>query len=62
MAGRRISPGLLEGYADGGKVEKTMAEFKAGTLHSGSKTGPRVTNRRQAIAIALSQAEKAGEE
>jgi hypothetical protein len=45
----------------GGKVEKTMHEFKHGTLHSGSKHGPKVTNRKQAIAIGLNQARKAGE-
>lgn len=44
-----------------GKVEKVMSEFKAGSLHSGSKTGPRVTSRKQAIAIGLSEARKAGE-
>ena len=37
------------------KVEKVMHEYKAGTLHSGSSQGPRVTNRKQAIAIALSE-------
>ena len=41
------------------KVEKTMHEFKHGTLHSGSKKGPKVTDREQAIAIALSQQRKA---
>lgn len=41
------------------KVEKTMHEFKHGTLHSGSKTGPKVKSRKQAIAIALSQQRKA---
>jgi hypothetical protein len=40
------------------KVEKTMHEFKAGTLHSGSKTGPKVKSRKQAVAIALNQARK----
>lgn len=39
-------------------MQKTMHEFKAGTLHSGSKTGPKVTSRKQAIAIGLSQARK----
>jgi hypothetical protein len=33
-----------------------MKEFKAGTLNSGSSRGPVVTNRKQAVAIALSQA------
>ena len=37
------------------KVEKVMREFKRGSLHSGSKKGPRVTSRRQAVAIALSE-------
>ena len=39
------------------KEEKVMKEFKEGTLHSG-KGGPVVTNRKQAIAIALSEAGK----
>ncbi len=38
------------------KVAKVMKEFKAGTLNSGSSRGPVVTNRKQAVAIALSQA------
>jgi len=37
------------------KVEKVMKEFKAGKLHSGSKKGPMVKSRKQAIAIALSE-------
>ena len=37
------------------KVEKVMREFKAGTLHSGSKKGPAVKSRKQAVAIALSE-------
>ena len=36
-------------------VEGVMHEFKEGTLHSGSSTGKKVTNRKQAIAIALSE-------
>jgi hypothetical protein len=42
------------------KVEKVMHEYKEGTLHSGSKKGPKVSNPKQAIAIALSEARKAG--
>jgi len=38
------------------KVRKVMHEFKAGKLRSGSKKGPRVRSRKQAIAIALSEA------
>jgi len=37
------------------KVQTVMHEYKQGTLHSGSKKGPRVTSRKQAVAIALSQ-------
>lgn len=42
------------------KIEKVMHEMKEGKLHSGSKKGPLVTNRKQGIAIALSEARKAG--
>ena len=42
-----------------GKVGKVMSEFKAGTLHSGSKSGPKVTSRQQAIAIGMSEQRKA---
>ena len=45
--------------AKGGKVEKVMHEFGQGKLHSGSKKGPKVTNPKQAIAIALNQSRKA---
>jgi hypothetical protein len=38
------------------KVGKVMKEFKAGELHSGSKKGPMVTSRAQAIAIGMSEA------
>jgi len=41
------------------KVKKVMEEYSEGDLHSGSKQGPVVTNRKQAIAIALSEAKKA---
>lgn len=37
------------------KVGKVMGEYKAGTLHSG-KGGPVVKSRKQAIAIAMSEA------
>ncbi len=40
------------------KVEKVMREKKKGTLKSGS--GKKVTSRKQAIAIGLSEARKAG--
>lgn len=41
------------------KVEKTMEEFKQGKLKSG-KSGKKVTNRKQAVAIGLSEARKSG--
>jgi hypothetical protein len=41
------------------KVKKTMKERKAGTLRSGS-SGKKVTSRKQAIAIGLSEARRAG--
>jgi hypothetical protein len=37
------------------KVQKVMKEYKSGTLHSGT-SGPVVTSRKQAVAIALSEA------
>jgi hypothetical protein len=40
------------------KIEKVMHEMKEGKLHSGSKKGPLVTNPKQGIAIALSEAGK----
>jgi hypothetical protein len=41
------------------KVKKVMHEKKEGTLKSG-KSGKKVTSRKQAIAIGLSEARKAG--
>ena len=59
---QRGGPG---GMAKGGmtpkqeaKVGKVMGEFKAGDLHSGSKSGPMVKSRKQAVAIAMSEAGK----
>lgn len=40
------------------KVRKVMHEYKTGKLHSGSKTGPKVKSRKQAVAIALSEARR----
>lgn len=42
------------------KVKKVMDEWKAGTLHSGSKKGPVVKSQKQGVAIALSEARKKG--
>jgi hypothetical protein len=41
------------------KVKKVMEERKKGTLKSG-KSGKKVTSRKQAIAIGLSEARRAG--
>lgn len=38
------------------KVAKVMREYKSGKLHSGSKKGPVVRSKKQAVAIALSEA------
>jgi hypothetical protein len=43
----------------GNKVEKAMKEKKQGTLKSG-RSGKKVTSRKQAIAIGLSEARKEG--
>jgi hypothetical protein len=45
--------------ASGKKVERAMHEMQQGKLRSGG-SGTKVTNRKQAIAIGLSQARRAG--
>jgi hypothetical protein len=47
------------GKASQQKVEKAMKERKAGTLRSGG-SGTKVTSRKQAIAIGLSEARREG--
>ena len=47
------------GRKAGAKVKKAMHERKRGTLKSG-RSGKRVKSRKQAIAIGLSQARRAG--
>ena len=49
---RRYGPKAVE------KIEKVMHERKHGTLRSSS--GAKVTSRKQAVAIALSEARRAG--
>ncbi len=49
--GKKWNPGKAKRPA---KVKKVMEEFKAGSLKSSS--GQQVTNRKQAIAIGLSEA------
>ena len=50
---RRYSKGAAK------KVERAMKKRKAGTLRSG-RSGRKVTSRKQAIAIGLSEARKKG--
>ena len=37
------------------KMKTVMHEYKTGSLHSGSKKGPIVKSRKQAVAIGLNQ-------
>jgi hypothetical protein len=53
QGGRKYGPKAAE------KVEKVMRERKRGTLRSGG-SGKKVTSRKQAIAIGLSEARRAG--
>lgn len=53
------SDGRKYGKKAGQKVEKAMHERKRGTLRSG-RSGKKVTSRKQAIAIGLSEARRAG--
>lgn len=56
--------GTAEVFREGhntNKFEKVMHEYKHGKLHSGSKRGPKVKSRQQALAIAASEAKKAGQ-
>lgn len=50
----------IRGMSPKGVMKHEMGEFKHGDLHSGSKHGPVVKNRKQAVAIGLSEARKAG--
>jgi len=50
---RKYSPKAQE------KVHEAMHEYKEGKLKSG-KSGKKVTNRKQAVAIGLSKARKSG--
>ena len=57
----RKSAGKARRYGSkaGEKVERAMHEMKRGQLRSGG-SGKRVTSRKQAIAIGLSEARRAG--
>lgn len=58
MAKKKMPP-LPKGKAAQRKVGRVVEEFERGELHSGSKKGPKVTSKKQAIAIALSEGRRA---
>ena len=49
---KKDKPVKISAYAKK-KMELVMDEFKKGNLHTGSKTGPIVKNKMQAVAIGL---------
>jgi hypothetical protein len=59
MPTKKKSSGKKYSSGAGKKVEKVMREKKRGTLKSGG-SGKKVTSRKQAVAIGLSEARKAG--
>jgi uncharacterized protein DUF6496 len=59
MAARKSARKRKYGTKASQKVEKAMHERKRGTLRSGG-SGKKVTSRKQAIAIGLSEARRAG--
>jgi flagellar biosynthesis protein FlhB len=59
MAKKKISKKMEKSPVFKKKVKKVMREAAEGELHSGSKSGPIVTNPKQKIAIALSEGKKA---
>lgn len=58
MAAKKSSGGRKYGKAAGKSVKRAMKKRKSGTLKSGS--GRKVTSRKQAIAIGLSEARESG--
>jgi hypothetical protein len=59
MVAKKKSSGRKYGKGASAKVGKAMHELKRGKLRSGS-SGRKVTGRKQAIAIGLSEARRAG--
>ena len=57
---KKVAKKVLKKPAAKKKIKKVIHEYKEDKLHSGSKKGPLVHNKKQAIAIALSEARKAG--
>lgn len=58
-AGKAIKKIVKQAKKDD-KMETVMKEFKHGQLRSGSKKGPKVKSRAQAIAIGLSESRRLG--
>jgi hypothetical protein len=59
MPRKKSGGGRKYGKKASQKVERAMRERKRGTLRSG-RSGKKVTSKKQAIAIGLSEARKAG--
>lgn len=59
MAAKKSSGGRKYGKAAGKSVKRAMKKRKAGTLKSGG-SGRKVTSKKQAIAIGLSEAREKG--
>jgi hypothetical protein len=59
MAAKKSSGGRKYGKAAGKSVKRAMKKRKSGTLKSG-RSGRKVTSRKQAIAIGLSEAREKG--
>lgn len=51
----------VAGKEDKMPADEVMDKFDKGKLHSGSQDGPKVKNRKQAIAIMMSEREKANQ-
>jgi len=61
MPAKKKASSSRSGGKGGGKVEKVMHEYKRGELKSGrGGKGGKVKSRKQAVAIALSEARKSG--
>ncbi len=50
----KLGPGASK-KAKQNRMHDEMSKFKSGSLHSGSKKGPKVKSRAQAIAIAMNE-------
>jgi hypothetical protein len=59
MPTKKAKSGRRYGKAASDKVERAMHEMKRGALRSG-RSGQKVTNPKQAVAIGLSEARKKG--